>query len=79
MCLAIPARVVEMHGDDMAVVEIEGVRREASLALVEADVGDYVILHVGIAIARLDEAEAERTLAMLREAVGSNEEENQHV
>lgn len=69
MCLAIPARVVEMHGEDMAVVEIEGVRREASLALVEADVGDYVILHVGIAIARLDEAEAEKTLAMLREAV----------
>lgn len=79
MCLAIPARVVEMRSDGMALVEVEGVRREASLVLVEADVGDYVILHVGIAITRLDEGEAEKTLTMLREAVGSNEEENQHV
>jgi hydrogenase expression/formation protein HypC len=74
MCLAIPAQVVEMRDGGMALVEIEGVRREASLALVEVDVGDYVILHVGIAIARLDEAEAERTLAMLRKVVGSHEE-----
>jgi len=76
MCLAIPARVVEIRDEGMALVEVEGVRREASLALVEADVGDYVILHVGIAITRLDEAEAERTLSMLRKVVGGDEKEN---
>ncbi|HKJ82690.1 MAG TPA: HypC/HybG/HupF family hydrogenase formation chaperone [Mariprofundaceae bacterium] len=76
MCLAIPARVVEIRDEGMALVEVEGVRREASLALVEADVDDYVILHVGIAITRLDEAEAERTLSMLRKVVGGDEKEN---
>lgn len=66
MCLAIPAQVVSIDGE-MATVEIGGVQREASLALVEASVGDYVILHVGIAIAKLDEAEAEERLKLFDE------------
>lgn len=67
MCLAIPARVAALHGETMATVEIGGVEREVSLALVDADVGDYVIVHVGIAISTLDEDEAMKTLALFAE------------
>ena len=63
MCLAIPARVVELPEPDMALVDVGGVQKRISLALVE-DVrpGDYVIVHVGYALAKLDPAEAQRTL-----------------
>jgi hydrogenase expression/formation protein HypC len=65
MCLAVPVRVVELGGESMAVVELDGIRKEISLALVDGvQVGDYVILHVGHALARLDPTEAERTLAL---------------
>jgi len=68
MCLAIPARVIEILADDVAVIDVGGVRREASLALVEdVAVGDYVILHVGYAIQKLDRIEAERTLELFSE------------
>lgn len=67
MCLAIPARVVELRDEQMAAVELGGVRRDVSLALVEAGVGDYVIVHVGIAISVLDASEAEKTLALIDE------------
>jgi hydrogenase expression/formation protein HypC len=68
MCLAIPARVVETLADEQAVVDLAGVRKTISLALVpEARVGDYVIVHVGHAIGRLDAEEAERTLALFAE------------
>jgi hydrogenase expression/formation protein HypC len=64
MCLALPVRVIEIRDGDMAVVDLGGVRKEASLALVDGvSVGDYVILHVGYALTRLDPDEAERTLA----------------
>jgi len=66
MCLAIPARISSISGD-MATVELGGVEREVSLALVDAAVGDYVIVHVGIAISKLDEDEAARTLALFAE------------
>lgn len=69
MCLAIPARVVELRPDDLAVIDLAGVRKEISLALVEGVVeGDYVIVHVGYALTRLDPEEAEQTLALMREA-----------
>lgn len=68
MCLAIPARVVALVDGDEAVVDLDGVRKRISLALVEeVGVGDYVILHVGFALQKLDQAEAEATLALLRE------------
>lgn len=67
MCLAIPARITTLHGENMATVEIGGIEREVSLALVDADVGDYVIVHVGIAISTLDENEAMKTLALFAE------------
>ncbi len=65
MCLAIPVRVVELLGDATAMVELDGVRKEISLALVDGvQPGDYVILHVGYALARLDPDEAARTLEL---------------
>lgn len=68
MCLAIPARVVELSGDDMATVDLGGVRKAISLAMVEdVAVGDYVIVHVGFALSKLDVEEAERTLALFAE------------
>ncbi len=69
MCLAIPVRVVELVGEDAAIVDLGGVRKEISLALVEGVApGDYVILHVGYALTRLDPEEAERTLALFAAA-----------
>jgi hydrogenase expression/formation protein HypC len=69
MCLAIPARVIEMLPDEMARVEVGGVRKECSLALVDGvALGDYVVLHVGYAIQRLDPGEAERTLTLFAQA-----------
>ena len=75
MCLAIPARVVELPEDDVAVVDLGGVRKRISLLLVEGvAVGDYVIVHVGFALSRLDPEEAEETLALLHEAAAGTEE-----
>jgi len=68
MCLAIPAQVVELGADDCAVVDLAGVHKEISLALVdEIAVGDYVIVHVGYALNKLDPEEAARTLALFAE------------
>ncbi len=68
MCLAIPARVVERYQADEAVIDAGGVEKRVSLALVpEAAVGDYVIVHAGYAISRLDPEEALRTLALFAE------------
>jgi len=69
MCLAIPAKVVEISEGDQAIVDLGGVRKDVSLALVEdVKVGDYVIVHVGYALTRLDPEEAEKTLALMAEA-----------
>ena len=68
MCLAIPARIEEFLGGDQAIVDLGGVRKEISLALVEeVAVGDYVIVHVGYALNVIDPGEAERTLALISE------------
>lgn len=68
MCLAIPVKVVELLEGDQATVDVGGVRKEISLALVDGiAVGDYVILHVGYAIQKLDPEEAEKTLALFAE------------
>lgn len=65
MCLALPARLVERRGADEAVVELGGVKKTVSVALVpDAAPGDYVIVHVGHAIGLIDPVEAERTLAL---------------
>ncbi len=68
MCLAIPACIEELTTPGNAVVNLGGVRKEISLALVDdAAVGDYVIVHVGYALQKLDREEAERTLALFAE------------
>ncbi|MDY0013351.1 MAG: HypC/HybG/HupF family hydrogenase formation chaperone [Rhodocyclaceae bacterium] len=69
MCLALPARVVERLENDLARVDLGGIKKEISLALVEdVAVGDYVIVHVGYALTRLDPGEAEATLALFAAA-----------
>ena len=72
MCLGIPGRILEMHDDrglSMGRVDFGGVRREVCLAYVSGQVrpGDYVVVHVGFAISKVDEAEARRTFEVLRE------------
>ncbi len=68
MCLAIPACIVELLPHDMARIELDGVRKEISLSLVEdAKVGDYVIVHVGYALQLLDPEEAAQTLSLFAE------------
>lgn len=68
MCLAIPALVVELRPNDQAVVNLGGIRKEISVALVDGvQVGDYVIVHVGHAIGTIAPEEAARTLALFAE------------
>ena len=68
MCLALPALVTELLPDDLAKVELGGVRQQVSLALVSDVVpGDYVIVHVGYALAKVDPDEAAKTLALFAE------------
>ncbi|MGJ5179250.1 HypC/HybG/HupF family hydrogenase formation chaperone [Bradyrhizobium oligotrophicum] len=68
MCLAIPAEVIKLLPDGMAIVSIDGVSKEVSVALIEEiAVGDYVILHVGHALAKIDPDEARETLDLLRQ------------
>ncbi|NCO61742.1 MAG: HypC/HybG/HupF family hydrogenase formation chaperone [Deltaproteobacteria bacterium CG_4_8_14_3_um_filter_51_11] len=67
MCLAIPARIVEIN-ELMATVDMDGTRRQASLLLVDnAALGDYVIVHAGFAIHKIDEAQAMESLRILRD------------
>jgi hydrogenase expression/formation protein HypC len=71
MCLAVPGRIVSIHGDDLqrtGRVNFGGVLRDVNLSCVpEAEVGDYVLVHVGLAISRVDEVEAERILEHWRQ------------
>ena len=72
MCLAIPGKIASISGDDPLMrtgkVDFGGILKEVSLAYVpEAVVGDYVIVHVGFALSRVDEAEAQQVFAYLRE------------
>jgi hydrogenase expression/formation protein HypC len=69
MCLALPARIVELLPDSEGLIDVGGVRKRISLELVaDAQPGDYVIVHVGYALQKLDPAEAERTLRLFAEA-----------
>ena len=77
MCLAIPGRVVEIvdESGDIAKVEVGGVRRNINVALLDAvRVGDYVLIHVGFALSKVDEHEAAETLRLLEE-LGSYQDE----
>ena len=70
MCLGIPAQIVELVDEDagIAKAEISGVRRNVSVALCpEAEIGDWVLVHVGFALSRIDEDEARATLELLEQ------------
>lgn len=72
MCLGIPGQIVEFvdETNDIAKVEVSGVRRNVSVALVRPDgiaTGDWVLVHVGFAMSKIDEVEAQETLALLRQ------------
>ncbi|MCC3245417.1 HypC/HybG/HupF family hydrogenase formation chaperone [Methylocystis sp. WRRC1] len=74
MCLAIPAQVTELLGEYMARIDMGGVSKEINVALIDdLKVGDFVVVHVGHALSKLDQAEAERTLDLLREAMAAME------
>ena len=80
MCLGIPGRIVEFVGADrqLARADVSGVRRVVHVGLVEPNglaVGDWVLIHVGFALSRIDAAEAERTLAFLRDLGDAYEDE----
>jgi hydrogenase expression/formation protein HypC len=65
MCLAVPVRVAALLDDQWIEIEVGGIRTRISIALIdEVRIGDYVIVHAGFAIARLDVEEAEKTLAL---------------
>ncbi|MDF1590328.1 MAG: HypC/HybG/HupF family hydrogenase formation chaperone [Desulfobacterales bacterium] len=66
MCLAIPSKIVKIE-NNMGIIDVEGVTRETNLILIEdARVGDYVIVHAGFAIRKIDESEALESLKILR-------------
>lgn len=70
MCLAIPAKITALLENDMAMIEVGDIRKAVCLWLIDdAKVGDYVIVHTGFALSRLDPAEAERTLELFAEMV----------
>jgi len=77
MCLAIPFKIVKIE-NQMATIDVDGVRRVVSLLLLEdAGVGEYVIVHAGFAIQKLDEEGALETLRLLKETVRLIEEKQQ--
>ena len=68
MCLAMPMKIVELRGEDECVAELGGVRRTVSLQLLEgAALGDYVLVHAGFAISKVDEADAAESIAALED------------
>ncbi len=78
MCLGIPAQIVGLvdPGDGIAKAEISGVRRDISIALCpEAKVGDWVLVHVGFALATMDEQQAKETLELLEQMGAAYEQE----
>ena len=68
MCVGVPMQVISMDGDNI-VAEVDGVRRSASLMMLgdEVKVGDYLIIHAGFAISKLDEEEARETIRLMKE------------
>ena len=68
MCLGVPMKIISRDGDDI-IAEVDGVQKEANIMLLgeEVSVGDYVIVHAGFAISRLDEEYAEETIRLMKE------------
>lgn len=77
MCLGIPAQIVAIEDGNLGKADYLGTRVKVNLSLLdEVKVGDWVIIHAGFAISRLDEAEAQETLNLLREIAAANKDES---
>jgi hydrogenase expression/formation protein HypC len=74
MCLAIPAKIISIQGDNAQVDFGEGVLREVNIALVDAKVGEYILVHAGYAIQVLSEKEAQETLRLWNEILEAEDE-----
>ena len=74
MCLAIPAKVMNLNGDKASVDFGQGVLREVNVTLVEAKVGDYVLVHAGYAIQIIEEQEAKETLSLWNSILEAGQE-----
>lgn len=76
MCLSIPSRIVEINEDNLAMVETMGIRRQVSLDLMgdEIKIGDYVLIHVGYAMSKIDEVDALESLKLYLEIITLMEE-----
>lgn len=73
MCLAIPVKIKQLLDDDMAKVDLNGVETSISISLLdEVAIGDYVIVHVGYALSKLDEDEAQETLRLFKQDNGGH-------
>ncbi len=81
MCLAIPSKVIELKENNMAVVDTLGVQREASLDLLDekADIGDWVLLHIGYAMSKIDEESARESLKLYEQILESMREEDEEI
>lgn len=77
MCLSIPSKVVEIDENNMATVDTMGIKRQVSLDLMgdEINIGDYILIHVGFAMNKIDEAEALQSLEIYREMLEAMKEE----
>ena len=77
MCLSIPSKIVEIDKDNMATVDTMGIKRMVSLDLMldEVGIGDYILIHVGFAMSKIDEAEALQSLELYQEMLEAMEEE----
>ena len=74
MCLAVPVEVVEIGENNIAIVDVGGAKSRASLDLVDGiEVGDYVLVHAGFAIEKIDEVEARKTMELIEELERLNE------
>ena len=77
MCLSIPSKIVEIDEDNVATVDTMGIKRQVSLDLMgdEAGIGDYVLIHVGFAMSKIDEEDALESLKVYREILEKMDEE----
>ena len=77
MCLSIPSKIVEIDEDNIATVDTMGIKRQVSLDLMldEVDVGDYILIHVGFAMNKIDEEEALQSLEVYQEMLEAMEED----
>ena len=75
MCLALPAQITQILDNDRAIINLGGITKEISIALLdEVAEGDYVIIHVGYALTRLDEQEAQKTLSLFAQMLEDTSE-----